>query len=290
LNEPEMETDFGLFKLADEPFGHQSRLIGRAMRYCRPVRTRADTAGVVGRNGAMSSSRSGWPAGPEFHPEFGFLCPSPRRRRGIRIAVLSIATTVAIGATMGLAVAHWSDGGGQPSAREFAHPANLPAADVDASPVTPVPATHAPVRLGQQSCNPGAIDLVAFFFNPACESRRFHARHGARATNRVATVILGRKDTAPDPLALTAIEPSQAADKSPNPLTPPPKKRKASPDAPITPVAREPSRQNDLPNGGMVRAYASTPKFGREPFEPYRDKSRSTALQSSFDALFGRLR
>lgn len=253
----------------------------------------------------MSSSRSGWPAGPDFHPEFGFLCPSPRRRRAIRVAVLSIATTVAISATMGLAVAHWSDGGGQasrpidqrPPAGVLAHPANsskrsLPAAGADASPVTPVPVT-----LRQESCNAGATDPAAFFFNQACGSRRFHARHGARANNRVATVILGRVDAAPEAtgsaprrLAVATNEPSQTADKSTNPLTAPPKKRKASPDAPITPAAREPSRQNDMLNGGMVSAYASTPKFGREPFEPYRDKSRSTALQSSFDAPFGRLR
>jgi hypothetical protein len=248
----------------------------------------------------MSSSRSDWRAVPDFHPEFGFLCPSPRRRRGIRLAVLSIATTVAIGATMGLAVAHWSDGGGQasqpidrpPPAEVLAHPANsskrsLPVAGADASPVT----------LRQESCNAGATDPAAFFFNPACGSRRFHARHGARANNRVATVILGRVDAAPEAtgsaptrLAVATNEPSQTADKSTNPLTAPPKKRKALPGAPITPAAREPSQQNDMLNGGMVSAYASTPKFGREPFEPYRDKPRSTALQSSFDAPFGRLR
>jgi hypothetical protein len=249
----------------------------------------------------MSSSRSDWPAGPDFHPEFGFLCPSPRRRRAIRVAVLSIATTVAISATMGLAVAHWTDGGGQasqidrpPPAGVLAHPANsskrsLPAAGADASPVTPVPVT-----LRQESCNAGATDPAAFFFNQACGSRRFHARHGARANNRVATVILGRVDAAPEAtgsrLAVAANEPSQTADKSTNPLTAPPRKRKALPDAPITPAAREPSRQNDMLNGGMVSAYASTSKLGREPFEPYRDKSRSTALQSSFDAPFGRLR
>jgi hypothetical protein len=258
----------------------------------------------------MSSSRSDWRAVPDFHPEFGFLCPSPRRRRAIRLAVLSIATTVAIGATMGLAVAHWSDGGGQafqtmdrqPPAGVLAHPANsttrsLPATDVDASPVTPAPVTPAPVTLGQESCNAGAIDLGAFFFNPTCGSHRFHARHGARAANRVATVILGRVDAAPDPtgaaptrLAQGATEPSQVADKSTNPLTPPPKKRKALSGAPINPPPHELSRQNDLLNGGMVSAYASTPKFGREPADPYRAKSRSTALQSSLDAPFGRLR
>lgn len=253
----------------------------------------------------MSSSRSDWPAGPGFHPEFGFLCPSPRRRRAIRVAVLSIATTVAIGATMGLAVAHWSDGGGQasqttdrqPPAGVLAHPANLskrslPVAGVDASPVTPVSVT-----LRHETCHGGAIDLAALFFDPACGSRRFHARHGARANNRVATVILGRVDAAPDPtgaastrLAVAANESPQVADKSPNPLTPPPRKRKAASGAPITPSGHELSRQNDTFSGGVVSAYASTPKFGREPFEPYRDKSRSPGLQSSFDAPFGRLR
>src|SRR5882757_447961 len=59
---------------------------------------------------AMSSSRSDWPAVPDFHPEFGRFCRSPRGRCGLRFAMVSIVAVVAIGATMGLAVAHWPDG------------------------------------------------------------------------------------------------------------------------------------------------------------------------------------
>ena len=56
----------------------------------------------------MSQPRSDWPA-TDFHPEFGFLCPSPRRRRSIRRAVVCIMAGMAIGATVQLAVAHWRD-------------------------------------------------------------------------------------------------------------------------------------------------------------------------------------
>src|ERR1700732_808467 len=51
-----------------------------------------------------------WPSAPDFHPEFGFLCPSPRRRRSVRLAVASVITGMAIGATIELAVAHWRGG------------------------------------------------------------------------------------------------------------------------------------------------------------------------------------
>jgi hypothetical protein len=51
-----------------------------------------------------------WPSAPDFHPEFGFLCPSPRRRRSVRLAVASVITGMAIGATIepcGGALARW---------------------------------------------------------------------------------------------------------------------------------------------------------------------------------------
>jgi hypothetical protein len=228
----------------------------------------------------MSGSRSDWPAVPDFHPEFGFLCPSPRRRRGIRLAVLSMATTVAIGATMGLAVAHRTDGSGPASAAQ--------PKDGQPSAQVPAPAVDA-TRLHETCKGDAAQDLAAFFLNRTCVSNKPHGRHGARTANRVVTVIIGRTDATPAPVAATAIEPSQAsggnAEKPANltaaavERTAPPAKASAS----MTVAAPAPAV-----NGAMVSAYASTPRFRPQSYERHGDPFRSIALQPGFEASSNR--
>ena len=39
----------------------------------------------------MRSLVGHWPSTPDFHPEFGLLCSSPRRRRSMRLAMASAA-------------------------------------------------------------------------------------------------------------------------------------------------------------------------------------------------------
>jgi hypothetical protein len=223
---------------------------------------------------------------PDFHPEFRVLCPSPRRRRGMRLAVLCIATTMAIGATMGLAVARWpanSDGqastaepgNGQPQVRASA-------AGVDATP--------------RRGCEADKIDaskdLMAHFLDTACGSNKPHSRHGARTANRVATVIIGRTEAVPA-AAVAATEPSPvkvgtaeqaanvttaAAERIKSPKNP---RAKASVSIALTPPSGELSRQN-----AMLDPYA-TARFARETYDPYRNPYRATARQPGFDA-FGR--
>lgn len=61
--------------------------------------------------GPVSAVRSDWPVAPDFHPEFGFLCPSPSRLRRLRVAMTLTLAGIGIGATIELAVAHWGDSG-----------------------------------------------------------------------------------------------------------------------------------------------------------------------------------
>jgi len=214
---------------------------------------------------------------PEFHHEFGFLCPSPRRRRGLRLAVFCIVSTMAIGATMGLAGARWpANGDGQASTAE---PANEP-------PPTRVSAAGLDVTPGRGCKADDAFkDMMALFLDPVCGSSKPHARHGARAANRVATVIIGRTEAVPAP---AAVEPSEVKVGSANVTaaavepTMPPKKPRAKASAPIalTPPG-ELSRQN-----AMLNPYPTT-RFGRETYDPYRNPYRATARQPGFDA-FGR--
>jgi hypothetical protein len=136
----------------------------------------------------LSNSRSGWPAAPDFHPEFGLLCPSPRRRRVLRLGTAAVLATLAIGATMGFAVEHRTDAAGLVAASQPVEE-QLPSRPLDIY-ANSAQATRAPA-----SCQAGTSeDMAALFLNPSCGARKPHARHGARASNRVATVILGRMD------------------------------------------------------------------------------------------------
>jgi uncharacterized low-complexity protein len=136
----------------------------------------------------MSNSRSGWPLAPDFHPEFGLLCPSRRRRRALRLGTIAVLATLAIGATMGLAVAHRTDAKGL-AAASLTVEEQPPARSFDIS------ANSGELTRTQASCQAGTSeDLAALFLNPSCGARKPHAKHGARETNRVATVILGRMD------------------------------------------------------------------------------------------------
>jgi hypothetical protein len=230
----------------------------------------------------MPGSRPDWSARPDFHPEFGRLCPSPRRRRGMRLAVVSVIAILAIGATMGLAVAHWRDGA---EAGVSSGPGKEPRTGVLAvakssalvEPSAPTDSTGAsPVARAQESCEDGLIRaLAAVFLNSTCGLNKPHARHGARAANRVATVIIGRKDTESPSASTTALEPAEitagGAEKSV---------------AATTPAVERPAPRPKKPKvtAGGAGAYASVPQFGRAPYDPYR----YDAPRSGFDGRFGR--
>ncbi|MEA2946255.1 MAG: hypothetical protein QOI40_1585 [Alphaproteobacteria bacterium] len=217
---------------------------------------------------------------PDYHPEFGLLCPSPRRRRGMRLAALCAVTMVAIGATMGLAVARWpASGDGLAAASE---PANL-------SPLAQVSASGGVTPAGHKSCKPEKVDafkdLLALLLEPDCGPSK-HVRHGARTDNRIANVVIGRTDAAPAsaPTAETVAAPVEVkpadADKTSNVATAaveptkPPKKPRLK--------ARDPARQN-----AMLNPYTG-PRFGHEAYDPYRNPNRPAGVQSGFDPSFGR--
>jgi hypothetical protein len=217
---------------------------------------------------------------PDYHPEFGLLCPSPRRRRGMRLAVLCAVTAMAIGATMGLAVARWpGSGDGLAAASEPANSSLL--ARVSASGVVTPP--------GPTTCKPEKVDslpdLLALFLAPDCGSSH-HVRHIAREANRVANVVIGRTDAmpAPTPTAETRAAPVEAkaadADRTSNVATAAVEPTK-SPKKPKLKV-RDPGRQN-----AMLNPYAG-PSFGHESYDPYRNPYRPSGVQSGFDPSFGR--
>ena len=214
---------------------------------------------------------------PEYHPEFGLLCPSRRRRRGMRLAALCALTAMAIGATMGLAVARW------PASGEGLSAASEP---MNSSPLARVSGSGAGTSTAHKACKPEKVDsfpdLLALFLAPDCGPSN-RVRHGVREANRVANVIIGRTDAVPTPTAETAAErveaPAADAEKALNAATvtvepsKPPKKAKLK--------ARDPGRQNAMLNPD------ARPRYGYESNDPYRNPYRP-AGQSGFGPSFGR--
>ena len=239
----------------------------------------------------MSSSRSDWPAAPDFHPEFGFLCPSARKRRGLRLAVAFLATTLAIGATMGFAFEHRTD--------EVGAAATATATEQPLPQATPAPD---PTRV-PETCKGDVVQGLASIFlnnNSPCGSSKPHARHGARVPNRVATVIIGRTQALPAVSAATAVEPSQVDSgkaEEPASATIAAPERTASPKKPKSKTTA--MALADSPAvGAAVSAYASVPRSGvrsyqsqsyqPQSYQPYGDPFRSIAPQGGFAASSSR--
>jgi hypothetical protein len=211
---------------------------------------------------------------------------------------------MAIGATIEFAIAHWYGGEAAPPARSFdeerltlAGGVAFPPIDIPVVPIrspAPTAGADAPTAASPPGgcADPSSKDMAAAFLNPSCGLSKSRGRHVARATNRVATVLIGRTDvTAAEtaPVAVAAIEPSPApagamlkGAPSPPPTERPalpPKKAKGATSAPIvlTPPAREP-----IPQEAGFSAFAATPWPGRS------DPSRAADLQS-LGGPFGRI-
>jgi hypothetical protein len=139
--------------------------------------------------------------------------------------------------------------------------------------------------------------LAAAFLNPRCGLGNVHARHGARTTYRVATVIVGRTDTPPaaaepTPVAVKLIESSQTATGTAGKAAStalverpaPSKKPKAAASAPIvlTPPTREPTQQE-----AGARAFPAMSAARGGYFERPETAARAAALPPSIRGPFG---
>jgi hypothetical protein len=93
----------------------------------------------------MPSPRVFHPAAPEYHPEFGYFCPSPQLRRVLRVGVISAAVGAGAGALALLIVMPRGNS-------EAAHTENAPAAvaaagQPAAAPELPAPASSPPATV-----------------------------------------------------------------------------------------------------------------------------------------------
>lgn len=148
-----------------------------------PVRPPATRGPGAGRSIIVFPSRQNRSA---FHPEFGLLCPSPRRARRLRLLLVCVVAATAVGATVGLARTHAPD-------RDEVAATTIATEEFDVrSPAAPAAEAPTPLR-GQDFCKSvGAQDPVAAFLNPGCSVPKPH--HAARAGRKVATYIFGNSD------------------------------------------------------------------------------------------------
>jgi hypothetical protein len=166
----------------------------------------------------VATFRSDWLVTPGFHPEFGLLYPSPRRRRRMRLTMSSMMAGIGTGATIELAVAHWCDSVAVAKslaaetadeellAEDAAIPefSGIPIASVRLS--ASAAATDAwTVLRPQGSCKDAAAkDLAASFLDSTCRPGKMHTRHAGRSPNRIATIMVGRTEPPSTPLAVEA--------------------------------------------------------------------------------------
>jgi hypothetical protein len=158
----------------------------------------------------------------DSHPEFGILCPSPRRRRRIRTAMVSALAIIAAGAMIKLAGAHRqgsdlaaaraTEGTEQAAvadheglSKPLAAPSVLAQSSTSAADVGGL---TAPPQGGQCKESSGP-NLASTFLNPVCGQS--HLKHAGRNPHKVLTVIIGRSEPPPASETSVAAAPTDAS-------------------------------------------------------------------------------
>jgi hypothetical protein len=150
-----------------------------------------------------------------FHPEFGYLCPSPRTRRKVRSVAMTIAAGLSIAAGTALALvpqlAPPTSGDVTRAASALSDtaisPTGIPAILVNgadpggAGEWLPLPTMHAPAvtdRAAGARAGASCDDPSGAFLAPQCQAGKTGKSHMMRAArapaSRVATVPVGRAD------------------------------------------------------------------------------------------------
>jgi hypothetical protein len=145
----------------------------------------------------------------DFHPEAGYLCPSPSLRRKLRtgamMALVGLATAASV--TLAFAPRPAADNGGPDEAAVPALSASVPVEIATAAPAVAAKPDFAPKRetpataaRAQVNCD----DFLASFLAAQCRgvvgstAKARSARTARARAHRLATVAIGRVEPAPD--------------------------------------------------------------------------------------------
>jgi hypothetical protein len=240
---------------------------------------------------AMRSYCAEW---PEFHPEFGLLCPSARQRRFARVATVFFITIMVVGASRVLAAAH------RPSPEDT----YLAMLLKDEAPVDPPiqvallsedtdEATPAPPADPCKSLSPD--DLAGYFLNPGCKIQGRRGQHHINNVSRgVATFVFARVEPPPAPLSALALAMQQVTTKVTTKVAEIEKRANAATqrtasvkkhklkDAAPTEIAHAPARPGGMP-GTIVTAYSPETKLSRS-HGPFTDAFPRGQSRPGFDS------
>jgi hypothetical protein len=231
----------------------------------------------------MSTKNAATPTARNFHPEFGYFCPSTRMRRKVRrIALTALAgMAMAIGSALAVSSVLPPLPSGEIMREEPAPLAvavlrpigsvqerHSPTTPTSVSPEIQVTDPSAPAH-PQASCD----DLAASFLVSRCQfgtSGRSHMTRASRAahaaSHRVATTLNGRIDiaVAAEPDRAAAAPATVAANEAP---TPPTEKPAAQAKKPITTAHKQGPNRNA--GAGTPAATSPAPAAPSE-FGPFR--------------------
>jgi len=200
----------------------------------------------------------------DFHPEFGYLWPTPHKRRRMRKALMWASAGVVIGAFALLTLAQHGGGGRGEFVSAAAASAPPMVAEAPAvPPALPITITDAS---GAARAPASCQDLLGSFIDPQCKPGRLRkSRSERRAANRVVSVPIGRsaflnRDDASAPAAVAQVPEEAvakpAADVAPDPV--------AAPAKPRTKSARK--HKPSSSDGDPRSAYAAAPWYGRDAY------------------------
>lgn len=148
------------------------------MRTCRDMRSRCQST-------------------PSFHPEFGYLCPSGRRRGGIRQAAALVTSAMVLAGSMALfgLADRSADASDQVLAAATIDDAQPGLAAGNSMLATMQPGSEMPAAFDAEQRSPyaerGCDDLVSSFLDHGCRAKAPRKRHAGRSGRRVATVVIG---------------------------------------------------------------------------------------------------
>jgi hypothetical protein len=126
-----------------------------------------------------------------FHPEFGYLCPTPRMRLKIRMIAIMASIGMMVGAISVVALMHREGGENDRGELALAAAAAIPTADETPAVMLP-PATAVVGASGVLHAPARCQDLLGSFVDRQCESAKSRAAHSRRAPHQIASLPIGR--------------------------------------------------------------------------------------------------
>jgi hypothetical protein len=203
---------------------------------------------------------------PAYHPEFGYLCPSPRVRRSLRVALMSAVVGMGIGACIVLSlIDRRFAGSGQSEQtstfartdRAWSAAAQAAALENEAAAAPPGGEDTTGMTIAREACQ----DESASYLNSKCHLVRRHKAHTSRSTaSRLATVEIGRIRSTGDierPVSATMKAGVDQANSAEGPAAPSTAVSEQAPISATKPAKnRRARRQPRAPAGDGMNAFA----------------------------------